>query len=182
MASSVSRIAGILALLVVLAWPAPAVSLWGIYSNQQRLDQQHWSRPLVDLLNATKRVGGLGRGNESLFFFRGDTAAFNRFLEGCERIGEGPVHVRIHPRSNDGKRSMAWHLDHKNDPDSGFDWRLYLMPRNRAAGRARPPPVPPPGGIHAQIDVWVDRDIDVSRMRLLGDIAAVILPEGTFPR
>jgi len=79
-----------------------------------------WPQGLRDLANRPDRVHGYFLNFEDVFFYSGDTWAFNLFLDDYSKLEKTVLQVVIHPGPQ--WASSPWG---KADPEIPVDWSLY---------------------------------------------------------
>ena len=93
---------------------------------------------------------------EDVFFFAGDTAALNKFLEGYAKTPDAVLRVVLHPGPK--KARSPWD---KEDRDIPADWSLYVWNKGGPGG----PPAP------TRVDVWLGGKIKLDELRVPANVA-----------
>lgn len=85
-------------LILTLTLIIPTV-VWAYGSDHlgQPVNYDRWPKGLAELVNAENRVHGYFVNWVDVFFFRGETAAFNEFLAKYSQLPDTKLHVVIHP-------------------------------------------------------------------------------------
>lgn len=99
------------------------------------------------------------------FFYQGDTAVLNRFLEQCGGLKGTPSKVIIHAGS--ARRSA---LGDKK-AELAYDWKLLVM--RPVPGGAGDAPLPKDhSGYVLTVDVWLDGKIELEKLRIPATLKA----------
>jgi len=93
------------------------------------------------------------------FFYAGDTAAFNKFVEGYSKRNDLKLRVVIHPGTK--KARSPWD---KADRDIPVDWSYYVWNTGTPAG-GKPAP--------SQVDVWLGSRIKLEDLRIPANVEVV---------
>lgn len=129
----------------------PAGTLYNIGSSE-------WPARLHDLVNTGDRVGGYWVNQWDSFFYRGDVAALNEFLNRYGLIPDTPLAVIIHA----GERPLTGKLGDK-EPSIPYDWSLYIVRRGWGAPRDPRLPKERPGYV-VTVNVWLSDEITLDRL------------------
>ncbi len=102
--------------------PIAAHALGSDYFTNQ-VNNPDWSKGLGALVNSTNRVHGFFVNAEDIFFFRGDAATFETFLNDYSRIAGVTKHqVVLHDGAGEAKSPWA-------KTGQPCDWSLYACPQ-----------------------------------------------------
>ena len=148
---------------IILALLIPTVA-WALGSDhpKQPVNNDKWPKGLAELVNADNRVHGYFVNWEDVFFFRGDTASLNAFLNGYAQLPDTKLKVVLHP----GKLEVSSPWD-KQPRDVAADWKLYATPFTRdqvqAAGVK-------PGPFVTRIDIWLGASIRLDEIRVPANV------------
>jgi len=107
---------------VVLFAAASAFGLGSDYSTNAVPSQQTWPKGMLELVNSTNRVHGFFVNAEDLFFFQGDVAEFNSFLQAYSKI-EGIENHELDLHEGVGDAKSPW-----EKAPRACDWGLYGAP------------------------------------------------------
>lgn len=116
---------------------------------------------LHDLFNRPERVHGYWVNASDTFFYAGDTAALNTFLEAYARV-EGVTH-RVTLHVGPGRASSPWD-DGPRDLDA--DWALVTSALVRGEGGAIVPADP----YDAEVRIWLGRRVGLDGLEIPGSI------------
>jgi hypothetical protein len=149
---------------MILALLFPAIA-WALGSDHpgQPVSSDTWPAGLADLVNADNRVHGYFVNWEDVFFFKGDTAAFNDFLKKYSQLPDTSLHVVVHP----GRLAVRSPWD-KQPRDIAGDWELYASPFTRDEAQAEGVT---PGSFVTRIDVWLGGSITLDELRIPGNVS-----------
>jgi hypothetical protein len=125
-----------------------------------------WSDRLLELINFEGRVHGHWVNANDEFFYRGDTAALNRFLELYGKLEDTPLTVVIHAGS--ARRSALW----GKKPEIAYDWKLLITRRGWGAPSDPKRPKDDPGYV-VTVDVWIDGKVELEKLKVPEKIKAV---------
>src|SRR5688572_14840873 len=112
----------VLLTLAVLAVPTFAWAL-GADHRKDPVRNPKWPAGLEELVNADNRVHGYFVNWEDVFFFRGDTASLNAFLDRYGKLPDTELRLVLHP----GRLRVKSPWD-KQPRDVEADWKLYASP------------------------------------------------------
>lgn len=117
-----------------------------------------WPAGLKELANRPDRVHGFFVNMEDVFFYAGDTAAFNDFLAAYARMDNTILQLVIHPGPK--KARSPWDKEDRNIP---VDWSLYAAAFSREqleSGRVSG------GKVVTKIDVYLGRGIGLDGLQI----------------
>ncbi|MBN1510638.1 MAG: hypothetical protein JXB13_01360 [Phycisphaerae bacterium] len=117
-----------------------------------------WPAGLKELANRPDRVHGFFVNMEDVFFYAGDTAAFNDFLVAYARLDNTILQLVIHPGPK--KARSPWD---KEDRDIAVDWMLYAAAFTREqleSGQMSG------GKVTTKIDLYLGRGIGLDGLRI----------------
>ncbi len=133
---------------------SPRAFGWGAdYDSAKGLGRpEGWPPQLVELVKLPSWVAGYFINSDDYFAFKGDTAAFKKFLGVCVALADfAPTTVHIHK----GKGSFQ-PLDKDKKPVA-CDWQLDMINRHWRAGEANPE-----GRKYSfELHVWLEGAVDV---------------------
>jgi hypothetical protein len=94
---------------------------------------------------------------EDVFFYSGDTADFNRFVEAYGKIENVELRVVIHAGAK--KARSPWD---KEDRDIPVDWSYYIWNTGSTAKGGKPAP--------SRVDVWLGSRIKLGDVRIPANV------------
>ena len=145
----------VFALAVALSpWSASEALALGADYSKQDLESKG------QLVKGQKPVHGYWVNWEDVFFYAGDTAAFNRFVEAYSKMPNAKLRVVIHPGTK--KARSPWD---KADRDMAVDWSLYVWNTGTSTPGAKPAP--------SQVDVWLGSRIKLEDVRIPANVEVV---------
>jgi len=97
---------------------------------------------------------------EDVFFYSGDTADFNRFVEAYSKLENVELRVVIHAGAR--KARSPWD---KEDRDIPVDWSYYVWNTGTTARGGKPAP--------ARVDVWLGSRIKLEDVRIPANVEVV---------
>lgn len=122
------------------------------------IGSSEWPAGLPDLVNTGDRVGGYWINQCDFFFYRGDVATLNDFLDRYGLIPETPLTVILHT----GRRPTTGKLGDK-EPTVPYDWSLEVM--RRGWGKPHDPRLTKKGpGYVVTVHVWISDEITLDRL------------------
>ena len=125
---SLTTSAAMLTLVALLIPASTALALAGSHPPG-KLSAPHgdWPKGLLELVNSEGRVHGMWVNASDFFYYRGDAAAFNRFVARYGTVGDTPLKVIIRgggiPRTGDLEK----------EAETRFDWELQAVARGWGA-------------------------------------------------
>jgi hypothetical protein len=133
---------------------AVALLVWGVAASQALgLGADHPKEELAK--RGPNCVHGYFVNWEDVFFFAGDTAALNKFLDDYARTPNAELRVVLHPGPK--KARSPWD---KADRDIPVDWSLYTW--NTGGKGQKPAPT--------RVDVWVGAKIKLDELRVPANV------------
>ena len=139
-----------LPVLTVLFFAAPEVfGLGSDHPNGLVDGHPHWPQGLKDLVNREGRVHGFWVNEVDVFFYAGDTQAFNQFLEGYAKLPKTSLTVVIHPGAKNARSSWD-----KQDRDLPAQWSL------QTGGDSQD------GRFVTRVDLWLGSRIRLEDLRI----------------
>jgi hypothetical protein len=146
--------------LIVLTYCHNALGIGGTHPKGV-IGKVHpdWPDGLVKLINYDGRVHGHWVNANDEFFYRGDNAAFHRFMKQYSGLEGTPLMVTVHAGST--RRSALW----GSKPEIAYDWKVLI---ERRRGRA-PLDVAAPkraAGYAVTVDVWLDGGVDLETLEV----------------
>lgn len=118
---------------------------------------------MAQLLNVDNRVHGYFVNWEEVFFFEGDTASLNSFIEKFSALPDTELVVVIHP----GRLAVCSPWD-KEPREVAADWQLYvspLMPDEVQAEGVQP------GAFVTRINVWLGGSVKLNELHVPESVA-----------
>ena len=97
---------------------------------------------------------------EDVFFYSGDTAAFNKFVEAYSKLENVEHRIVIHAGSK--KARSPWD---KEDRDIPADWSYYVWNTGPVPKGSKPAP--------AKVDVWLGSRIKLEELRIPANVEVV---------
>ena len=140
-----------------LAILVPTV-VWALGSDhpQQPVNNPRWPQGLAAMVNAENREHGYSVNWEDVFFFKGDTADLNDFLQEYSTLTDTKLEVVLHP----GNLEVRSPWD-KQPRDLAADWQLYASPFSRDQVRVGGVE---PGPFVTRVDVWLGGAVELSEL------------------
>jgi hypothetical protein len=145
-------------ILAMLLLPAAAFGLGADHTGPVKASG--WPEGLEDLVNAKNRVHGFFVNWTDVFFFAGDTAACNQFVEACAKLPETHLEVVLHP----GKLPVQSPWD-KKPRDLTADWKLAGTSLTEAKGTADEQ-VKRAGQYNLTVDIYLGGQIELKDLKL----------------
>jgi hypothetical protein len=117
---------------------------------------EDWPVGLENLINSGGCIHGHWVNANDEFFYKGDTATLNKFLEKYSTFKDTPLTLVIHAGSH--RRSALW----GEKPEKPYDWKLLVQKHGWGA------PETDSSNINEKyvvtLDVWIDRDIKLAEI------------------
>lgn len=110
-----------------------------------------WPEEFRGIFNRKDRVHGYFVNSGDVFFYAGDTKAFNGFLQQCSRLKDTDFELTLH--SGQAKVRSPWD---KQDRDIKADWRLYADRRRTTPGKK----------YIVQVDVWIGGKVSLDELKV----------------
>jgi hypothetical protein len=145
------RFAGFVLMVALLGGPtSEALALGADYSKQDLASKGQ-------LVKGQKPVHGYWVNWEDVFFYAGDTAAFNQFVAAYSKTKNARLRVVIHAGAR--KARSPWD---KADRDIAADWSLYVWNTGAPVAGSKPAPT--------QVDVWLGSRIKLDELRIPANV------------
>ncbi|MBI3411600.1 MAG: hypothetical protein HY040_25000 [Planctomycetes bacterium] len=112
-----------------------------------------WPEGLKELFNRDNRVHGYWVNGEDVFFYSGDTQAFNQFVEAYSKLKNTSLRVVIHPGAK--KARSPWDQADRNIP---AEWSLYS-----SIGAQ----------FQTRLDLWLGSRIKLENLKIPRNVEAV---------
>ena len=145
-----------LAVFTVLFFAAPEV--FGLGSDHPKgpvAGHDHWPQGLKELANREDRVHGFWVNEVDVFFYAGDTQAFNQFLEAYAKLPNTSLTIVIHPGAKNAR--SPWD---KQDRDLPAQWSLHT------GGDSKD------GRFVTRVDLWPGSRIRLEDVRVPANVEA----------
>ncbi|MBP6965217.1 MAG: hypothetical protein KBC96_12515 [Armatimonadetes bacterium] len=139
----------------------PAFALASEYDLNQRIGQQpEWPGGVADLLNSQKPVYAYFVNLQDNFYYSGDAAAFNSFMERYSKLEAVPHTLVLHC----GKGEVKAFMEPKTH---AFDWHVFVVP-----------PMIPDGGLdktspykrYVTVNLYLGCGIQLSEIKVPGNV------------
>jgi hypothetical protein len=111
-----------------------------------------------ELVKGQAPVHGYWVNEVDVFFYAGDTKAFNKFAASYGQLKKVSLKVVIHPGIQ--KARSPWDKADRNIP---VTWRYYVSARDGTPGKPAP----------TQVDVWLGSQIDLQELRIPANVEVV---------
>lgn len=118
-----------------------------------------WPKGLMELVNSDGRVQGSWVNQNDFFFFKGDAAAFGKFVERYAKVLDTPLKVVIHA----GSIPLTGPLG--KPAETSFDWQLRVIRRGWGAPLDPRRPNSDPGYV-VTLHLWVSDNITLDQLEI----------------
>ncbi len=113
-----------------------------------------WADAYYKIFNRPDRVHGFFVNSGDVFFYAGNTKAFNEFLVQCSVLEDISFKLILHVGRQ--KARSPWD---KEDRDIAIDWRLYVDRRSVKKGEGRQPFI-------GEIDLWLGGSVKLAEVKV----------------
>ncbi len=154
----------ILVVFALVCWALLVREAFGLGSDHPQgpvAGNKGWPAGLKELANRRERVHGFWVNETDVFFYDGDTRAFNRFLEAYGKLNNTALRVVLHPGLS--KARSPWD---KAERDIPVAWSLHAsfspldgLPAPNAAGQ-----------FYTRIDVWLGSRLRLEELRIPSNV------------
>jgi hypothetical protein len=123
-----------------------------------------WPEGLKDLINRKDRVHGYWVNETDVFFYDGDTLAFNQFMDGYSKLKNSALRVVIHPGVK--KARSPWD---KAERDTPVAWSVTasFSPLDEFGVQIAG------GRFYTRVDVWLGSRVKLKELRIPASIEVV---------
>lgn len=144
---------------LALVTAAGVLALGGDHPPGKLVGKQNaqWPAGLLDLINSTERVGGHWVNQGDFFYYDGDAATLNKFLEAYGKLPDTPVTVVLHA----GGKPMTGPLG--GERKTPYTWMLESVRRGWGAPRDPRLPEKEPGYV-VTVHIWLTDAITLDRL------------------
>src|SRR5262249_17849404 len=123
-----------------------------------------WPEGMKDLANRPDRVHGYWVNETDVFFYNGDSKAFNEFADGYSQLKGTQLRVVLHAGTK--KARSPWDTAARDIPDA---WSLHAPsdPLDKDG-------VPKAGnGYYTRVDVWLGSQVKLEELRIPANVEVV---------
>jgi hypothetical protein len=121
-----------------------------------------WPAGLAELFNRAERVHGFWVNETDVFFYAGDTQAFNQFLEAYAKLPKTSLRVVIHAGAKNAR--SPWD---KQDRDLPIQWSLTSSIRGGIPNADHKD-----GRFYTRVDLWLGSRIRLEELRIPANVEA----------